>query len=328
MSPPIGRREFLGTAAAVTASLAALPGLGVSNASAFARQPAGDVPATPRYPKALKIGMIAGGATLAEKFAIARDAGFDGVELDAPSGLDTAEVLDAKQATGMIVPGVVNSVHWSKPLSHPDESVREAGIAGLEQAIRDCDAWVGPASSWKGPGPRTALLVPAVVNGAMSYADARRLSITGITRVLPLAKELGVTIAIENVWNGFLLSPLEAAAYVDEINAIAGARVCGWYFDIGNIWNYGWPAHWIEALGDRIARLDLKGYSRAKADKEGKWGGFGVEIDEGDLDWRAVRQSLRAIGYAGWATAEVGGGGPDPLRDIAARMDKVLNHDD
>ncbi|GJM17814.1 MAG: xylose isomerase [Phycisphaeraceae bacterium] len=275
-----------------------------------------------RYQKALKIGMISGGETLAEKFAIASKAGFAGVELDSPSGLAADEVIDARNQTGMAVPGVVDSVHWAKPLNHPDEAVREEGLAGLERAIRDCAAWTTPASV-EDPD-RTVLLVPAVVSADMPYADARRLSIEGIATVLPLARKLGIKIAIENVWNGFLLSPLEAAAYVDELNDLAGARTCGWYFDVGNIWRLGWPAHWIDALDDRIFRLDIKGYSRTKADKEGRWAGFGVEIDEGDLDWGAVRTALMRIGYTGWATAEVRGGDLTRLEDISARMGRVL----
>lgn len=269
---------------------------------------------------ALKLGMIAGGETLAEKFAIARAAGFAGVELDSPSGLDAAKVAEAKAATGMIVPGVVNSAHWSKPLNHGDAAVRDEGIAALERAIRDAHAWCDR------PGGRrpTVLLVPAVVRADMPYAEAYEASMVGIGRVLPLARELDVCIAIENVWNDFLLSPLEAARYVDELNSVAGSNVVGWYLDIGNLWRYGWPSHWVEVLGERIVRLDIKGYSRAKADAQGRWAGFGVEIGDGDLDWPLVRSALDRIGYSGWATAEVGGGDAARLRDIRDRMARVL----
>jgi L-ribulose-5-phosphate 3-epimerase len=270
--------------------------------------------------KAVKIGMIAGGTGLVEKFAIAREAGFAGVELDAPADLDSAEVAEAKTRTGIVVPGVVNSVHWAKPLNHPEASVREEGVAGLEAAVRSAAAW---CTKTVAHGP-TVLLVPAVVRKEMSYAEAWRLSMEGILRVMPLARELGVRVAIENVWNEFLLSPVEAARYSDEINERAGWAGVGWHFDIGNVWRYGWPEHWIAALGPRIWRLDVKGYSRAKADETGKWSGFGVEIGEGDLDWAAVRGALSRIGYRGWAAAEVRGGDAARLREVSERMDRVL----
>ena len=310
----IERRRFI-------AGVAAVGALGALGARPTKAQPATS-PGMPPPPirKALKVGMIAGDGTLAEKFAIARDAGFVGVELDAPADLDAGEVADAKAKSGLTVPGVVDSVHWSKPLNHPDASVREEGVAGLERAVRDCDAWADRQGKWG----RSVLLVPALVNKDMPYAEARTRSIEGIAKVLPLARELGVTISIENVWNEFLLSPLEAAAYVDELNERAGASVVGWHFDIGNIWRYGWPEQWIDTLGARIRRLDVKGYSRAKADKEGKWAGFGVEIGDGDLDWGAVRAALTRIGYTGWAAAEVRGGDLARLTDVSERMDRVL----
>ena len=167
------------------------------------------------------------------------------------------------------------------------------------------------------------LLVPAVVNKQVSYDEAWERSTAEVRTVLPRAEELDVKIAIENVWNGFLLSPLEAARYVDQFE---GDRV-GWYFDVGNVVNYGFPEQWVRILGSRILKLDVKEYSRKRRDEEGLWKGFGVEIGEGDCDWPAVRAALREVGYSGWATAEVGGGGEERLADIKARMDAVLDGD-
>ena len=306
----MNRRMFIATAGTIAA------------ASAFA-QPLWHHSPARRIRKALKLGMIQAEGTLAEKFALAKAAGFAGVELDSPSTLSTDEVLDAKRSTSLLVPGVVNSAHWSKPLNHPEIGVREEGLAALEQAIRDANSWCDREAGIK----PTVLLVPAVVRQEMPYEEAKHLSIEAIGRVLPLARELRVCIAIENVWNEFLLSPIEAAAYVDDLNAVAHEQVVGWYFDVGNIWRYGWPEHWIRTLADRIVRLDIKGYSRAKSDKEGRWAGFGVEIGDGDLDWAAVRKALDEIGYSGWATAEVSGGDAARLADISIRMDRVLGLD-
>jgi hexulose-6-phosphate isomerase len=161
----------------------------------------------------------------------------------------------------------------------------------------------------------------------MSYDDAYQRSQAEIRKVLPLAQELNVRIAIENVWNKFLLSPLEAARYTDDFQS----DFIGWQFDIGNIVNDGWPEQWIRILGKRILKLDVKEFSRKKRDNEGLWKGFDCEIGEGDIDWKAVRAALHDIGYdngRNWAAAEVGGGDEKRLKDVCDRMDRCLNKED
>ncbi|GAB5495607.1 MAG: sugar phosphate isomerase/epimerase [Phycisphaerales bacterium] len=301
----IDRRSFLLTAAA--AGVASHASRVVAQPEKWRANPKGT---GPRILKSLKFGMIGEGSTIREKFELAKSVGFDGVELDSPSDLDLDEVIEVRDAVGLLIPGVVDSAHWSKPFNHPDESVRAEGRAALETAILDC----------KKVGGSTVLVVPAVVRKGMSYADAYKLSQREIGMLVPLAEELGVAIAFENVWNNFLLSPLEAARYVDEFES----PNVGFYFDVGNIVNFGWPEQWIDVLGDRIMKLDVKEFSRSKRDNEGLWKGFGVEIGEGDCDWPEVRAALDRIGYRGWASAEVGGGDSGRLADIAQRMDKVL----
>lgn len=298
----IDRRTFVGF------TIAGAAGLAIGNRPALTQRE--------RWiRKALKVGMIAGGNTIAEKFAIAREAGFDGVELDSPGPFDAGAVLAAMEATGLSVPGVVLSTHWNKPFNHPDASVRAEADAALATALRDCES----------VGGTSVLVVPAVVNESMGYADAYRLSQEAMRRAAPLAAQLGVSIAFENVWNNFLLSPLEAARYSDELNEGLESPVFGWHFDIGNIVNYGWPEQWIEALGRRIMKLDVKDFSRARRNDEGLWKGFGVEIGDGDAGWDRVGAALRKIGYRGWAAAEVGGGDLERLSDIARRMDRVFD---
>jgi hexulose-6-phosphate isomerase len=294
----VSRRTFMG----MTAGFAAAGALPVSAQIATR---------TPRsIRKAVKLGMVQVDGTIAEKFALLRELGYDGVEIDSPSQLDLDEVIAARDDTGLIVHGVVDSAHWRLPLSHPDQAVRDQGRAALETALHDC----------KRCGGDTVLLVPAVVNKDVSYADAYARSQSEIQRVLPLAQELQLTIALENVWNNFLLSPLEAARYVDELES----PWVRWYFDVGNVVRYGWPEQWVTALGPRLIKLDVKEYSRAKQRNEGLWKGFDVKIGDGDCDWPAVMAALDRIEFSGWATAEVGGGGRERLADIAKRMDTVL----
>jgi hexulose-6-phosphate isomerase len=307
MNQHLTRRDFV-AATAAAGTLAAVAGVSLA---APRTQPVEPTPRPQRVRKALKVGMIAEGGTLTEKFQIAAEAGFEGVELDSPWRIEPGEVFKAKEATGLEVPGVVDAVHWSRPLSEPNDAVRAEGLKALEAAIRECQEF----------GGSSVLLVPAVVNKAVPYADAYRRSQDEIRKVLPLCRELNIQIAIENVWNNFLLSPLEAARYTDELES----PLVGWHFDIGNIVNYGWPEHWIRTLAHRIFKLDVKDYSRKKRDEEGLWKGFGVDIGDGDSGWAEVRQALDDIRYTGWATAEVGGGDKARLIDIARRMDQVLN---
>ncbi len=260
--------------------------------------------------KSLKFGMVEEKMPIADKFKMLRDIGFDGVEMDSPNELDQEEILKAKEKSGLEIPGVVNSAHWKMPLSDADPKVRAACVKATETALRDCKAY----------GGTTVLLVPAVVNQFVSYQDAYQRSQEEIRKVLPVAEETGVKIAFDNVWNNFLLSPLEAARYVDAFES----PMVGWYFDIGNIVRYGWPEHWIEALGDRILKLDVKEYSRAKQQNEGIWKGFEVELMEGDCHWPAVNRSLQQIGYEGWASAEVKGGDRKRLQRISKDMDTIF----
>lgn len=251
-----------------------------------------------------------------EKFRMLKTAGFHGVE--PPSGMDRTEVLEAKEETGLEIPSVVVSTHWNNPLSSPDESVRKAGLDGLKTAIHDADEF----------GASTILLVPGVVNGEVSYQDVYQRSQREIKKLLPLAEELKIVIAIENVWNHFLLSPIEAARYVDEFES----SWVGWYFDIGNIMNYGWPSHWIEVLGDRIEMIHIKEFSRQKRDDEGLWNGFRVNYLEGDNDWPKIMNTLREVGYSGYAIAEPAYRPDDVspeqfLRDyVSGRMDQMIGY--
>jgi hexulose-6-phosphate isomerase len=258
----------------------------------------------------LKFGMVKGNMSILEKFQMLRDLGFDGVEMDSPNNLENDEIIEAKKKTGLEIPGVINSVHWKSPLSHPDAKVRAECVEAMKTSLNDCKAY----------GGTTVLLVPGVVNNEISYDDAYKRSQEEIRKLIPYTEETAVKIAIENVWNNFLISPIEAARYVDEL----GSNMVGWYFDVGNIVRYGWPEQWIRILDKRIMKLDVKEYSRKKQSEEGIWKGFDVELMEGDCNWPAVMEALDDIGYNGWASAEVPGGDRDRLEDISKRMQKIF----
>ena len=298
------RREFLKKGAAAMAMTALVrPGLVLNAAESDSPSPKRSIH------KAIMWGTVGVKGSVLEKMKAVKAAGFEGVEMN--SHMDHDEVVRARDEAGLIIPSVCGAHHWDKPLSHPDPKVREEGLEALKQTLRDAKRY----------GASSVLLVPAVVNKEVSYRDAYTRSQAEIRKAVPLAEELGVKIAIENVWNQFLLSPLEAARYVDEFNSPA----VGWHFDVGNIINYGWPEQWVRILGKRIQKLHIKEFSRKRRDKEGLWKGFDVPLLEGDDDWPAVMKALDEVGYSGWAmTEQPGGDTPEGLADLATRLGRIL----
>ncbi|TNY34374.1 sugar phosphate isomerase/epimerase [Pelagovum pacificum] len=253
--------------------------------------------------------MIEGADTVLDRFRMAADAGFDGIEPDLPGDVDLDEMLAASRETGVAIPGAVNSVHWKAPLSDPDPEVRAAGRSGMIRAMEDAAT----------VGADTVLLVPGKVDAQTSYRSACDFALSHIAELIPHAERTGVRIALENVWNDFLLSPIEAARFLDEFDS----PHLGWYLDIGNVLKIGNPRDWIEELGNRIFRIDVKEYSLDRMNDEGPWKGFDVELGDGDCDWAAVNAALKSVGYRGWGSIEMPGGGPERLADLRARADRI-----
>ena len=257
----------------------------------------------PKLKKAVKYGMIGTGKSVKEKLELIRKLGFQGVEIDSPEGLpNRVEMLLAQAETGIKVHGVIDSVHWRDTLSHPDAAVRAKGLASLRAALHDASYF----------GADTVLLVPGVVNKDVTYEQCLERSQAEVHKALPLAEKLGVKIAIEVVWNNFITKPQQLIDYVDAFKS----PWIGAYFDCSNMIKYGVSsADWIRQLGKRVLKFDFKGYSKTKG-----W----VNIGEGDENWPDVIKALGEIGYDGWATAEVGSGGEAHLKDVADRMNRVL----
>ena len=300
----MNRRQFLQT----TGSALALSALAPTSFAAEATASEEKTPPKRNLKKAIMWATVGVNGSVLEKMQMIKAAGFEGVEM--MSEMKQDEVLRARDETGLVIPSVCGSVHWAKPLSDPDPKVREQGLEGLRRCLRDAKRY----------GATSVLLVPAVVNQKVSYPDAYKRSQEEIHKAIPLAEELQVVIAIENVWNQFLLSPLEAARYVDEFNS----PWVGWHFDVGNVINTGWPEQWIRILGKRIQKLHIKEFSRSKRDKEGLWKGFSVAFLEGDNNWPAVMNALDEIGYQGWGIAEQpGGDSPEGLKDLSERMTRI-----
>ena len=298
------RRDFIASASLLAGGLVSAPLIGKSESLS-------PTPEMPKLKKGLGFGMIQEEIPLLDKLKLVKDLGFDGVEFNSPVDFSLKEIVDAKEKTGILLPSTVNKDHWSKPLSDPDPSVRAAIIDSITKSLEQT----------KELGGDTVLIVPGVVNEKVSYEAAYNTALESIRKLIPVVERTGVKIGLENVWNNFIISPLEAKNLVDTINH----PLIGFYFDIGNILRYGWPEHWIETLNKRIVKLHIKEFSRKKMNDEGLWKGFEVELTEGDIDWKAVMDSLRKTDYQGeWMIAEVRGGDRQRLAQISEQMDRIL----
>ncbi len=275
---------------------------------------AADTSSTGRLPikKAVLYSMLPENLSELERFQLAKDCDFAAIECgttDDPKEADA--LLAASKKTGVIIHSVMNRDHWKYPLSSSDADVVGKSIAGLKTSLHNAKLW----------GAETVLLVPAVVNPQTTYKQAWERSQKQIREILPMAKELGVVIAVEEVWNKFLLSPLEFASYVDDFHS----PYLKSYFDVGNVVLYGYPQDWIRTLGSRIAKVHIKDFSfRQNAEikkRVPEW----VNLRDGDIDWKEVYRAFRDIGYHGVATTELEGGDAAYLRDVSHRFDLILS---
>ncbi len=284
------RRTFIGTGI----SLAAL--------QAQARLP---------ISRAVEYNMLPQKADIAERFQMARDAGFERIECPTtPDQQQAEEMKAAAEKAGIKIHSVMNMDHWKYPLSSPDPAVVEKSLNGARTSLHNARFW----------GADTVLIVPAVVDESTSYRDAYTRSQASIRKLLPLAQELRVSIAIEEVWNKFLLSPIEFAKYIDEF----GTPWVRAYFDVGNVKLYGYPQDWIRTLGSRIVKLHIKDFSfRREPGAAGvaKW----VPLLEGDIDWKAVYEALDQIDFRGTATVELPGGDEAYLQEVFKRLTAILS---
>jgi hexulose-6-phosphate isomerase len=295
------RRGFAATSAALVLASAAAPRLQAAEINHMTKPR--------RLLKTLKVGMVKVPGDLTAKFAAVKAAGYDGIELDSP-GIDVEATKKAIATTGLVVDGSVCSTHWGVRHTSPDAAVRAKALEDLKTAITQTHA----------VGGHTVLLVVGKGEDGPE-AEIWSRSVENIKQALPLAAELGMTIAIENVWNQFLYEhngPNNQSAdkfvkYVDEFKS----PWVGMQFDIGNHWKYGNPADWIRTLGHRVVKLDIKGFARASD----KW----VDITNDDIPWADVRKALDDIGFFGWVAAEVGGGDGERLKTVAQQIDAALN---
>jgi L-ribulose-5-phosphate 3-epimerase len=281
---------------------------GVSRAANRAAANSGDasqVTAALPIRKGLVFDMLPNKLSYTDRFKLARDVGFEVVQAPTtPDQHEAEEIKKAAAAANMRIDSVMNIDHWKYPLSSSDSAVVAKSVEGMKTSLHNAKLW----------GSDAVLLVPAVVNAETSYREAWTRSQKEIRKLLPMAAELKVVIALEEVWNKFLLSPLEMEKYIGEF----GSPWIKAWFDVGNVVLYGYPQDWIRTLGKSIYKVHLKDFKR-------KEGGYAwVNLGEGDVDWAAVRQAFLEIGFSGSVIAELEGGDEAYLRDVSKRIDRLL----
>jgi L-ribulose-5-phosphate 3-epimerase len=292
----MNRRTFLHVAASATATATLLP---------FAH-------AAPKrnLRKAIMYSTIGLKGTPLERFRAMKAAGFEGVE--PLGGMNRDEVIAGLKETGLQAASVCCHTHWVKPLSAPDEATRKIGFDGLIHSLHDAHAY----------GATSVLLVPGVARNGVTYQECWDRSIAEIRKAIPVARDLGVKIAIENVGNDFILQPQQAVDYLDAINS----EWVAFHFDIGNAGRHGPAEKWIHALGRRIVRIHIKDFTTRPAEPGAK-SAPRPKLLEGETNWPAVMAALDRAGYSGWAISEQPGNQADSVenaRDLAQRMDRIF----
>lgn len=252
--------------------------------------------------KAISIWSFPGEWDLERKLSVAREAGFAGFEIDlteaGPVALtstpeELAAVRKKVEAAGLQISGLATGLYWGANGASSDEGTRQRAADILKNQIR-CAAGLGVDAVLVVPGAVGVDFIPGaeVVPYELAYQRARDL----VRAALPAAEKARVALCIENVWNKFLLSPLEMKAFIDDLRS----EWIGSYFDVGNALLTGYPEHWIDSLGKRIRRVHFKDFRRNVATIDGF-----CDLLSGDVNWPAVMQALHRIGYDGWIAAEM-----------------------
>lgn len=309
------RRAFLAAGAASLALSAALSTNAASRTEAEEERIV-NLPQEKSILLSCKLGMITKEVegkklSLADRLSLAKEAGFDGVDLDEAADYTPEQAREAVQKSGVFVHNAINHAHWQQRLTSDKAEERGKGVKNLEHCLR-----VSHAAGGSG-----VLIVIGHGNDGPADVIAARCR-EEMKKALPLAAMLGQQILIENVWNHMMYkhdAPPEQTAeefikFVDSFNS----PWVGMYYDIGNHWKYGQPDEWIRAFGRRCVKCDVKGFSRAK-DKF-----VDITSEDDDLPWKKVRKALDDIGFNGWTTAEVGGGDLKRLTVVRQQMQKAF----
>ncbi|MHB1000278.1 MAG: sugar phosphate isomerase/epimerase family protein [Armatimonadota bacterium] len=247
-------------------------------------------------------GGLEGSKPVAEAFAEAKKAGYESVEVclsdTGDVSLQTTEqdaknIIKAADDAGIKISSVATGLYWGKSLSASDPAVRAEALDIAKKQL-DVAAWLGAGAILLIPGSVDVFFDPTAE--VVTYSDVWCRATDAVGSLVSQAESLKVAIGVENVWNKFLVGPVEIRDFVDQFNS----DYVGSYFDVGNAMNIGYPEQWIKMLGKRIKRVHLKDFRRGVGTADGF-----VDLLSGDVNWPAVIGALKEIGYDGYLTAEM-----------------------
>jgi hexulose-6-phosphate isomerase len=262
--------------------------------------------------------------SLREAFSLAKKAGFKGLELalaeEGELNLRTSEkelaaIKQAAAGEGIALFSVASGLYWKYSLTSPDPKQRNKA-AGVARRQLETAAYLGCDTILLIPGAVSVGFAPEL--GVVDYGEAYKRALEALGELAPYAEKHKVHIGVENVWNNFLLSPLEMASFIDAV----GSPYVGSYFDVGNVLPQGYPEQWIRILGKRIRKVHFKDFKRNAYGLEGF-----VNLLEGDVNWPEVMKAFDEIGYKGWCTGEISPYAHYPdqvLFNTSASMDRIF----
>ena len=261
------------------------------------------------------------GKTNREAMKLAKDAGFEGIELALSTEGEITmtstdeELLSIKayaEELGIRIPSLSSGLCWTDSLTADDPAERQRAFDMVARQLY-CAKMIGAETILVIPGTVSVEFVPEW--GVVPYDVVYERALEQIKKLAPIAESCGVQIGLENVWNKFLLSPLEMRQFIDAV----GSDYVGAYFDTGNVVYSGYPEQWIRILGKRIFKVHFR--------NPGGLNAF-VDLLAGDVDWRAVRQAFADVGYEGWAAGEMipqyAQGSDQIIYNTSASMERIL----
>ena len=274
--------------------------------------------------KGINIWSFRGGLSPREYISMAKDAGYDGIEfaLDETGiiSLDSSdneikEIKRIAEGEGLETPSLASGLYWKYPLTSSNEAIRQKAKDIVKRQL-DVAALLGADTILVVPGLVGADFIPG--GEVIEYDVAYHRSLEALTELKEYAEKTKVNIGLENVWNKFLLSPLEMRDFADKIDS----PYVGVYFDVGNVLYSGYPEHWIKILGSRIKKVHFKDFKVSV----GNINGF-VDLLSGDVNYPAVVEQLEKVGYGDYVIAEMGVYKNYPDQTIyttSIAMDKIL----
>ena len=228
--------------------------------------------------------------------------GYDAVELcigeSGALGLDADEakcaaIVEEAQSLGLSIPSTASGLYWARALGDSTESARAQAVSDLKKMLQ-ISSWLGAKTHLTIPGAVEVFFLPE--REIVDYEHVWKYATEGIREVLPTAEAVGVRMGIENVWNKFLMSPIEMKTFLDQFNS----PFVGSYLDVANILPFGYPEQWLRILGDKIVGIHFKDFRKAVGTIEGF-----VDLLEGDVNWPELMKAIEEIGYVGPVVGEM-----------------------